>query len=486
MNASKRCLGTMARIRPIAAAVLLAGCTGLNWPYDLAENTPVRSMPRPDAYKVGGFGHVIIPVFQPASTDVAEALYLGVTAGPASPTAILRLSYDGEPGGGKLMHVYATNVLDDPWGPWITGTALGAASEWTYLDVTPDLGCVIVGEPGYEGAPGGFSRYCMLTTDVENPRRVEAVDMRMRDLTTPEAVGRSLTTLVDPGTSALRYIVLGSMEGAFLLNNTMSKALAPSLEAPTGMTVDDLGAAVAAGTLGTDWPALAASGGDCPVLLVGARGAPAAGGPGGPDPDDAWLQACWQGGTGFGTVLAASDVDGDGRDDLLVGALPDIDGRVTTVTLVDGAGFWDALPPVPYPDVTCTDIDSEGFTTFECSDVPERGVECGTTSGFGASMAAGDVDQDGSNEVAIGAPGAIVSGKNEAGAVYVFDPGDPAVPLGVLRHAIAEKNANLGASLAMPDIAGEDEIVAGSPGTDEVFLFWCSLIGTDVPPACSR
>jgi hypothetical protein len=120
---------------------------------------------------------------------------------------------------------------------------------------------------------------------------------------------------------------------------------------------------------------------------------------------------------------------------------------------------------------------------FECGDITARSVSCTDHPDFGASFATGDLDGDGSNEVAIGAPNALVSDRPGAGSVFLYDPGSPASPLNALHDAVPVKNQKLGLSLAISPVAGQDEVIAGAPGTDEVFVFFCSGVGGDTPAA---
>jgi len=98
-----------------------------------------------------------------------------------------------------------------------------------------------------------------------------------------------------------------------------------------------------------------------------------------------------------GQTLAAGDVDGDGRIDMLIGA-PGA-GRGLVYLLLSPVGVTDTL----------TDADA----------VLESEVESPST---GFALATGDTDGDGLAEVLLGAP-QDSSGDDEAGAVYLFDGG---------------------------------------------------------------
>uniref|UniRef100_A0A452U3R1 Integrin subunit alpha 5 n=1 Tax=Ursus maritimus TaxID=29073 RepID=A0A452U3R1_URSMA len=117
------------------------------------------------------------------------------------------------------------------------------------------------------------------------------------------------------------------------------------------------------------------------------------------------LHTCMQMASYFGYAVAATDINGDGLDDLLVGApllmertadgRPQEVGRVY-VYLQHPAGME------PTPALTLTGHDEFGR--------------------FGSSLTPlGDLDQDGYNDVAIGAP---FGGETQQGVVFIF-PGGP-------------------------------------------------------------
>ena len=459
----------------LATAVTMS-CTGINWPYKMMEDTPVRSIDRPDNYIRGSFGRLVAPVHRPESSTMEEGRYVALSAGGDSPTSIYMLS-TGESIGGSLAYIYASAVRSDPYALYFTGAALASTPVWEYMGT--DRGCVIVGEPGFEGSAGGFTRYCLDTEDSANPRRVEGTGLASTSGIARQ-VGRSLAVLPRPGSdpASLAYLVLGADGSVHLLNANMDRAIAPSLEPPAGDGAEDFGVAVAAGLTGTDWPGWVAVGSVGRVYVYGVWDDPATATP---DPDHVWLQACYESGArpGFGTLVWSGDVDGDGAEELAVSSDPDSAGRVEDVVVVAGATFHAGPPPDPYPTVSCMEVPET--LVFACAEYPDRGVVCGDHADFGASFAVGDLDDDGSSEVVIGAPGALVAGKAGAGAVLIYDPSSPSVPVSALRDSYPEKNANLGTSVAVNKVAGMDEVIAGSPGTNEVFVFYCSGVGTDDP-----
>lgn len=466
-------------LTPVCIAALMASCTIVNWPSKMMDETPVRSIERPENYIRGNFGSVIVPAWRPAHDGEEDVRYVAASGGGDTPTGIYRLSRGGDIGGGRVF-TYALDIRSSPYLGYYTGMALASAAEWDYLP-SLDRACVIVGEPGLESDSGGFSRYCLDTLDGENPRRVPGAQFRTLAPDVPTRLGRSVAVLPAPGTDppSLRYLVLGAVGSVHLMNNNFEYAVAPSLEVDTTIEVPDYGVAVAAGRLGAGWPAWVAVGSESRVYVWGIWDDPAT--TGDPDPDHVWLQACWEspGRNGFGTRIWAGDIDGDGRDDLAIGAGPLVEARTEELVVVDASEFWDALPPDPYPTIICRDVPES--TVFACGDFPDRGVTCGAYQGFGSSFAVGDLDGEGSSEVVIGVPGVMIEGKARAGAVLIYDPSNPTAPVSALRDATPESGTRLGTSVAVSEIAGQDEVIAGSPGSNEVFVFYCSGVGNDTP-----
>ena len=107
----------------------------------------------------------------------------------------------------------------------------------------------------------------------------------------------------------------------------------------------------------------------------------------------------------WGEAVAIGDFDGDGYDDIAVGAPGE------TLSGATSAGAVTILYGTP------------AGTTSENSAVFNQASGGGSRSAgnrFGASLATGDFDGDGRDDLAVGAPGTSVSGVGNAGAVTVF------------------------------------------------------------------
>ena len=128
----------------------------------------------------------------------------------------------------------------------------------------------------------------------------------------------------------------------------------------------------------------------------------------------------------FGQTLTAGDFDGDGRDDLAIGApyedvVTAVSGKVGdagAVTVLYGAksGF----------DVDRTQSFDQGF-----GDPDDGGSQWWDL--FGSALAAGDFDGDGRDDLAIGHSGENSAGRFDSGAVTLI-PGAPSPGLAVGRR----------------------------------------------------
>src|SRR5262245_32001629 len=158
----------------------------------------------------------------------------------------------------------------------------------------------------------------------------------------------------------------------------------------------------------------------------------------------------------FGRVLAAGDFNGDGFDDLAIGA-PGED-----VGAVNSAG---AL--VVYRGSATGLVSPVVLTSAIFSQTPADGDR------FAASLAAGDFNNDGKDDLAVGVPGRLVTGQDGAGAVGILGGTAGAlVPVIWLDQEdggeVSEAGDEFGAALATGDLDGDgvSDLAIGVPRED--------------------
>lgn len=172
--------------------------------------------------------------------------------------------------------------------------------------------------------------------------------------------------------------------------------------------------------------------------------------PGVPGPDNA-----------FGWDLAAGDFDGDGYGDIVISAVGGrADGAATAgvITVVMGG--------------------PEGLDTERSTQFSQAGAIRGRPAdgdSFGRSMAVGDFDGDGFDDLAIGVPGERVRRQRDAGAVNVLygsesglGPANNQRFTQSLLRGRAEAGDLFGFAVAAVDLDcdGFDELAVGSPNED--------------------
>ncbi len=162
----------------------------------------------------------------------------------------------------------------------------------------------------------------------------------------------------------------------------------------------------------------------------------------------------------FGSALAAGDFDGDGRDDLAIGA----DGEAPGTE--PAAGYVYVLHGTPFSLLPWKQLSQESIgATGQAMGVNATGER------FGAALAAGDLDGDGRDDLAVGAP-CDSHDATCAGGVYVFrSPGTFLVGWTRLQQnplGLNETGDEFGAALAFGNVDGHylPELIVGAPGED--------------------
>jgi hypothetical protein len=170
----------------------------------------------------------------------------------------------------------------------------------------------------------------------------------------------------------------------------------------------------------------------------------------------------------FGMSLAAGDRNGDGFDDLAVGA-PTADvrtGSAYTLNLAirDEAGI-----------VFLYDGNAIGLAGGSARFQSDAGGTVESGDQFGRSLAFGDLDGDGRDDLIVGAPYENLGSHNDAGAVSIFY-GLQIFPIRINRTITqdnlsgveAEAGDLLGHALAAGDFDGDgiDDLAIGAPGED--------------------
>lgn len=194
---------------------------------------------------------------------------------------------------------------------------------------------------------------------------------------------------------------------------------------------------------------------------------------------------------GFGRALAIGDLDDDGSPEIAVGGgtpveatsgVPEEPIHLFSYAALAGGrlvGCGGDTPPAPVRSVECRDV--AGLTCSDAS-ITDR-----TATGFGGSLAIGDIDGDGIGDLVTGVPFGRVNGISSGGVVTLAGASTLAM-LGVgegRQAVVAPSNARSGMLLgfAVSTMRGtdRDEIVAGAPGAAMASIFFCSGLRGDRP-----
>jgi hypothetical protein len=137
------------------------------------------------------------------------------------------------------------------------------------------------------------------------------------------------------------------------------------------------------------------------------------------------------------------------------------------------------------PDLVIADPENNAVYVYMdwTVEAPTAATKLATPTGsvaFGTTLAVGDFDDDGKDELVVGDPKKKIAAHPEAGTAYIYrgDGADGFNPALFLHDARAEDNQNFGRSLAVANAFGRDRLIVGAK--NEVFTYFRTPLTGDV------